>query len=206
MGRAAAGRRPGRSARRSALSEKGQCALLRIRGNRLEQAARLRIAGGLARQICAILLGQGVSAHSERHPLPERDLERAAVDQRPLQQCLSRRARTAPFRAAALGKLRASSNMNPRWCEGKIGRGSREHWSSEFMGSSSARKVAPPRGEPASSNESFVEAEALERRDRDWRSPEAGNGTWPCECARSLELRFSLRMAKMVPAALQSTL
>ena len=24
---------------------------------------------------------------------------------------------------------------------------------------------------------------ALERRDRDWRSPEAGNGTWPCECA-----------------------
>jgi hypothetical protein len=47
---------------------------------------------------------------------------------------------------------------------------------------------------------------ALEHRDRDWRSPEAGNGTWPCECARSLELRFSLRMPKMVPAALQSTL
>ena len=23
---------------------------------------------------------------------------------------------------------------------------------------------------------------ALEHRDRDWRSPEAGNGTWPCEC------------------------
>ena len=47
---------------------------------------------------------------------------------------------------------------------------------------------------------------ALEHRDRDWRSPEAGNGTWPCECARSLELRFSLRMPTMVPAALQSTL
>jgi class 3 adenylate cyclase len=47
---------------------------------------------------------------------------------------------------------------------------------------------------------------ALEHRDRDWRSPEAGNGTWPCECARSLELRFSLRMPIMVPAALQSTL
>src|SRR5208282_5640835 len=113
MGRPAAGRRPGRSARRSALSEKVQCALLRIRGNRLEQAARLRIAGGPGRQISAILLGQGVPIHSERHPLPERDLERAAVDQLPLQQCLSRRARTAPFRAAALGKLRASWNMNP---------------------------------------------------------------------------------------------
>jgi hypothetical protein len=49
----------------------------------------------------------------ERHPLLERDLKRAAVDQLPLQQCFSRRARTAPFRAAALGKLRASSNMNP---------------------------------------------------------------------------------------------
>ena len=53
----------------------------------------------------------------------------------------------------------------------------------------------PPRGEPASSNESFIEAEALEHRDRDWRSPAAGNGTWP-----------SLRMPKIVPAALQSTL
>jgi hypothetical protein len=50
---------------------------------------------------------QFYSTHSERHPLPERDLERTAVDQRPLQQCLSRRARTAPFRAAVLGKLRA---------------------------------------------------------------------------------------------------
>jgi hypothetical protein len=37
--------------------------------------------------------------------------------------------------------------------------------------------------------------------------PNAGdNGTWPCEFARSLELRFSLRMPRMVPAALQSTL
>jgi class 3 adenylate cyclase len=53
----------------------------------------------------------------------------------------------------------------------------------------------PPRREPASSNESFIEAEALEHRDRDWRSPAAGNGTWP-----------SLRMPKIVPAALQSTL
>ena len=53
----------------------------------------------------------------------------------------------------------------------------------------------PPRREPASSNESFIEAEALEHWDRDWQSPQAGNGTWP-----------SLRMPKMVPAALQSTL
>ncbi len=46
-----------------------------------------------------------VSPHiQERHPLSERDRERAAVDQRPLQQCLSRRARTAPFRAAGLGR------------------------------------------------------------------------------------------------------
>jgi hypothetical protein len=37
--------------------------------------------------------------------------------------------------------------------------------------------------------------------------PNAGdNGTWPCEFARGLELRFSLRMRRMVPAALQSTL
>jgi hypothetical protein len=36
--------------------------------------------------------------------------------------------------------------------------------------------------------------------------PEGSNATWPCECARSLELRFSLRMPKMVPAALQPTL
>ena len=70
-------------------------------------------AGGPGRQISAILLGQRVSVYSERHPLPERDLERAAVDQRPLQQCLSRRARTAPFWAATLVKFHARSNMNP---------------------------------------------------------------------------------------------
>ena len=39
--RAAAGRRSDRPARRSALSEEGQCALPRVRGNRLERAARL---------------------------------------------------------------------------------------------------------------------------------------------------------------------
>jgi hypothetical protein len=37
-------------------------------------------------------------------------------------------------------------------------------------------------------------------------SPEAGNGTWPCDCACSLERRFALRMPKIVSAALQSTL
>ena len=63
--------------------------------------------GRPCRQISPILLGQRVSAYSERYTLPERDLERAAVDQRPLQQCLSRRARTAHFWAAALGKVHA---------------------------------------------------------------------------------------------------
>jgi hypothetical protein len=38
--------------------------------------------------------------------------------------------------------------------------------------------------------ESFVEAEVLERGDRDWRSPEAGNGTWPCECARTFGIEI----------------
>ena len=45
---------------------------------------------------------QSVSAHSGGPPLPERDLEREAMDQRPLQQRLSRRARLAPRGASGL--------------------------------------------------------------------------------------------------------
>ena len=48
------------------------------------------------------VLEQGVSSHSGRPALPERHLERAAMDQRPLQQRLSRRACAAPGGVAAL--------------------------------------------------------------------------------------------------------
>src|SRR5271165_4137298 len=105
MGFAAAGRRPRRPARRSAVLKGGQRALLRIRGSGLEQAARLCDAGRPCRQISAVLLGYGVSSHSGRYSLPERDGERAAMDQRALQQRLSRRARAAPRGAATLIRL-----------------------------------------------------------------------------------------------------
>ena len=47
------------------------------------------------RQIPAILLGTSIALYPGRDPIPQRDRERAPVDQRPLQQRLSRRARAA---------------------------------------------------------------------------------------------------------------
>jgi hypothetical protein len=57
------------------------------------------------------------------------------------------------------------------------------------------------------SNPASSSGESSELRYRDYGTRTTGiRSTKPCECARSLELRFSFRMPKMVPTALQSTL
>src|SRR5262249_16433055 len=101
-GRADARRRSYRPARRSALFAQGQCLVLRVRGSRNEQAARLQFAGRSHRPLSAILLGHRVATHSERNPLSQSDLKRSTVGGKSLQQCVSRRTRPHALRAAAL--------------------------------------------------------------------------------------------------------
>jgi hypothetical protein len=57
------------------------------------------------RLVSAVLLEQRFGAYPDGHSIPQRHLARAAVDRRPLQQCLLRRARAQSIRAKALAAI-----------------------------------------------------------------------------------------------------
>ena len=58
------------------------------------------------------LLEQRFSPHPGGDPVPERHLQRTSVDCRALQQCVSRRARIAALRAAAIAERMRSSSLD----------------------------------------------------------------------------------------------
>ena len=90
-----AGRRPDRPAWRSALFEKANALYHEFEEIGLNRQLGYELARRPGRQIPAILLGTSVTLHPGRDTLLECDCKRAPVDQRPLQQRLSRRARAA---------------------------------------------------------------------------------------------------------------
>ena len=81
---AAASRRPDRPAGRSPLPEKGRRAVLRVRGSRHEQAARIQFTRRPCRALSAILLEDGFDADPGGNSLSQRHVKRAAVDRKSL--------------------------------------------------------------------------------------------------------------------------
>ena len=73
---------------------KANALVLRVRRSRDEQAARLYLARRPHRSLSAVLLEQHVAAHPDRHPLSQCDVERTAMDRKPLQQHVPRRTRS----------------------------------------------------------------------------------------------------------------
>jgi hypothetical protein len=102
--------RSDRPARRSALYSQGQRALPGVRGSGIEPAARLQFAGRHRQSLSAILLEQRGAARADGDPLPERHLERPAVDRQSLQQRVSRRARHRVVRPAEVRRYQVSPN------------------------------------------------------------------------------------------------
>ena len=91
--RAAAGCRPDRVTRRSALYSQGQRALSRVRRSRSQPPARLREPRRHRPQVSTVLLEQRGAIHSICHSLSQRDGELPAMGRQPLLECLSRRTR-----------------------------------------------------------------------------------------------------------------